>query len=238
MEKPLKTTWDVYTGQFEKILILMLSTTLPLLILHSFLTNYIYAITPSYSVVYSFADIYYALITLLFYLYAQVPYIRYVYNEYMGVENNLRNTIYTFITNGFTVFVFACIASTLTTLGFMLLVLPGLILITLLFPIPYISIFDNKSVWKSIKEGVRLGKKHFFKILMIIGLVGTAELLFGIFLTYQLFTITSSFAAQVITQMALNMIVYPFVIMLLTVYIIKWRGQQELLDSQGVMKVM
>ncbi|MFD2760676.1 hypothetical protein [Lentibacillus juripiscarius] len=223
MEKPLKYTWDVYTGKFEKILVLMLTTTLPLLMVHSFVTNYIYAITPSDLTVYSVADIYYGLITLLLYLYAQIPYIRFVYNEYTGVENNLRNSVYHFLANGFTVFVFACIVSVVTTIGFMFLVLPGLIFLALVFPIPYISIFDEKSVWNSFKEGFRIGKKKFFKIMLIIMLAGLAELLLGIFVTYQLFNITSSFAAQVITQMTLNIIIYPFIIMLMTSFILKWR---------------
>ncbi|ALX47193.1 hypothetical protein [Lentibacillus amyloliquefaciens] len=230
MEKPLKYTWEIYTGAFEKILVLMLTTTLPLLIVHSFVTNYIYAITPSYSNVYSFADIYYGLITLLFYLYAQVPYIRFVYNEYKGIENNMRNTFYHFLVNGFTVFVFACIVSLLSTIGFMFFVLPGLIFLALVFPIPYISIFDEKSVWKSLKEGFRIGKKNFFKIMLIVMFAGLAELLFGIFVTYQLFNITSSFAAQMITQMTLNMIIYPFIIMLMTSYILKWREALETLE--------
>lgn len=230
MEKPFKYTWEIYTGKFEKILVLMLTTTLPLLVAHSFITNYIYAITPSYSAVYSFADIYYGLITLLLYLYAQIPYIRFIYNEYRGAENNLRNSIYHFLVNGFTVFVFACIAAVFTTIGFMFLILPGVIFLALVFPIPYISVFDEKSVWKSFKEGFRIGKKNFFKIMLIVMLAGLAELLFGILVTYQLFNITSSFAAQMITQMTLNMIIYPFVIMLMTSYILKWREALETLE--------
>ncbi|WP_174614157.1 hypothetical protein [Virgibacillus ihumii] len=230
MEKPLINAWEVYTGKFEKILVLMLTTTLPLLMLHSFITNYIYAITPSYSNVYSFADIYYGLLTLLFFLYAQVPYIQFVYNEYKGVENNLRQSIFSFLTKGFTVFVFACIISTLTTIGFMLFLIPGLIILSLFFPVPYISVFDNKSVWKSYKEGFRIGKKNLFKILLILIITGTAELLIGIFITYQLFNITSSFAAQMITQMTLNILIFPFIVILTTSYIIKWRASLEILD--------
>lgn len=233
MEKPLKYTWEIYTGKFEKILVLMLTTTLPLLMLHSFVTNYIYAVTPSYSAVYSFADIYYGLITLLLYLYAQIPYIRFVYNDYKGVENNLRNSIYHFLVNGFTVFVFACLVSIISTIGFMLFLLPGLIFLALVFPVPYISIFDGKSVWKSFKEGFRIGKKKFFKIMFIIILAGMSELLFGIFVTYQLFNITSSFAAQIITQMTLNIIIYPFIIMLMTSCIIKWREALETLEVKA-----
>ncbi|GAA0588689.1 hypothetical protein GCM10009001_00710 [Virgibacillus siamensis] len=234
MEKPLSNAWEVYTGKFEKILVLMLTTTVPLLMLHSFITNYIYAITPSYSAVYSFADIYYGLLTLMFFLYAQVPYIQFVYNEYKGIENNLGHSIFSFLTKGFTVFVFACIVSFLTTIGFMLFLIPGLIVLSLLFPIPYISVFDNKSVWKSYKEGLRIGKKNFFKIVLILMLTGTIELLIGIFITFQLFNITSSFAAQMITQMTLNILCFPFIVILITSYIIKWRESLEVLDVNVV----
>jgi hypothetical protein len=230
MENPFKFTWDIYTSQFEKILLIILFTTLPMLILHSFATNFIYAITPTSSPLYSYADIYYGMITLLFYLYAQVPYIRYIYNEHLGVDHNLRNSFYHFLVNGFTVFLFACIVSILSTIGFALYLIPGLIILTLVMPIPYISIFDEKSVWKSYREGIRLGRKNFFKIIMIVIGLGSVELLFGIFVTFQLFNITSSFAAQIVTQIALNLLIFPFIIMLLTSSILKWREEQEVLN--------
>ncbi|GEL76469.1 hypothetical protein [Tenuibacillus multivorans] len=230
MENPFKNTWELYTGQFEKILVLMLTTTLPLLLAHSYVMNYIYLITPSSTGIYSVADIYYGLITLLFFLYAQVPYIRFVYNEHLGVEHNLRNTIYHFVVNGFTIFVFACLISILSTIGFALLILPGIIILSLVFPVPYISVFDEKSTWKSFKEGFRIGRKHFFKIFLLLILIGFAELLFGVFVTYQLFNITPSFAAQMITQMSLNIIIYPFVIMLMTSFILKWRNNLRTIE--------
>ncbi|WP_246570149.1 hypothetical protein [Lentibacillus saliphilus] len=146
----------------------------------------------------------------------------------------MRNTVYSFIENGFTVFVFACIVSVLSTIGFMMFVLPGLILLALVFPIPYISIFDSKPVWQSYKEGLRIGKKNVGKIILIIFLAGSAELLFGIFVSYQLFNITSSFAAQLITQMTLNMIVFPFMIILITSYILKWRENLETLEVNAL----
>lgn len=230
MEKPIKYTWEMYTGKFEKLLIIMLTTTLPLLLVHSFITNYIYAITPNPFGAFSVADIYYGLLTVLLYLFAQIPYIRFVLNEYEGNEHSLRNAFYSFTANGFTIFLFACIVSIFSTIGFMFFLLPGLVLLSILFPIPYISVFDEKSVWKSFKEGFRLGKKHFIKLLLIIFLSGALELLFGIFVTSQLFNITSSYAAQIITQIVLNLLFYPFIIILLTSYIIKWREEQEVLE--------
>lgn len=230
MEKPFRFTWELYTGKFEKLLVLMLFTTLPLLLIHSFVMNYIYAITPNFFGVYSIADIYYGYMTILLYLFAQIPIIRFVFNEYEGADYSLKNSFFIFLINGFTIFAFACIFAFLSTIGFMFFVIPGLVLLSLVFPIPYISIFDGKSVWKSFKEGFRLGKKHFFKLFLIIFFSGVAELLFGIFVTAQLFNITSSYAAQIITQMVLNLLFYPFIIILLTSYIIKWREEQEVLE--------
>ncbi|SEP98218.1 hypothetical protein [Piscibacillus halophilus] len=238
MDHPLRNTWELYTGKFEQILVLMLTTTLPLLLLHSFITNYIYAITPSFSAVYSVADIYNGFLTLLLFLYAQTPYIRFVYNEHVGIDHNLRNSIYIFLVNGFTVFVFACITAFISTIGFALFLLPGLIFLALVFPVPYISVFDEKSVWKSFKEGFRIGKKRIVKISLLLFALGMVELLFGIFVTYQLFNITSSFAAQMITQMTLNLIFFPFLIMLMTSFILKWRESLKTLEVAEEEKVV
>ncbi|MFD0951647.1 hypothetical protein [Virgibacillus natechei] len=109
---------------------------------------------------------------------------------------------------------------------------PGFILLALVFPIPYLSIFDEKSVWKSFKEGLRIGKKKFWKIALILVITGSIEFLFGIFVTIQLFDITSSYAAQIITQMALNLLIFPFIIILLSSYMIKWRESLEVLEIE------
>ncbi|WP_217589276.1 hypothetical protein [Lentibacillus saliphilus] len=230
MKNPLKYTWNLYTSKFEKLFVLMLTTTLPLLFVHSFSTNYIYTITPAYDPIYSFADVYYALITILLFMYAQTPYIRFVFNEYKGFDHSLRNTFYLFLVNGFTIFVFALLGAVVTTVGFMLLVVPGLIILAFIFPVPYISMLDEKSVWKSFREGMRLGKRHFWKLFIIILITGIIEAILGIVVAAQIFNITNSFAAQILTQMTLNLLIFPFVIVYITSLMIKWRESQEVLE--------
>lgn len=235
MEKPLKFTWELFTSKFEKILIIMLITTLPLLILHNFAANFIFAITPSFTA-FSFGDIYYGLITLLLFIYAQVPYIRFVYAEYTGHELSLSNSLYHFLVNGFTVFLFACMASILGTIGFMLFLIPGLIFLTLVFPIPYISVFDGKSVWKSFKEGIRIGKKKFWKIALILFLTASIEFIVGAVAVQYLFYITSSYAAQIITQIVINLLFFPFITILVASHMIKWRESIEFLEIENIEK--
>lgn len=232
MDKPVKFAWGIFTGRFELLLIILLTTTLPLLLFHSFITNYIYAITPNIAPNYSFADIYYALITVLIFLYAQVPIIRFTYNEYIGRDHSLRDALYQFLINGFNIFVYACIVAVLTTIGFAFFIIPGLIVLSLVIPISYLAIFDEKSVWKSYREGIRIGKKHILKIFGVITLIGFLEFMIGIIVVYGVFLITSSFLAQIMTQIVLNLIFYPFVIILLTALILKWRESQKALEIE------
>ncbi len=231
MENPFRYTWEIYTGRFERILLFMLFTTLPLLLIHSFSTNYIYLITPSNDPVYSFADIYYGLLTILLFIFAQIPYIRFIYNEYHDNEKSFHDSIYQLVVIGFTVFIFATIVSFVAIIGFSLFVIPGFVILALTLPIPYISVFDKKSVWKAFKEGIRLGKRHFWKILLLIVISGVLEMVVGLFITAQVFNITNSFAAQLITQIVLNLVYYPFIVMLLSSCMIKWREEQEVLET-------
>lgn len=232
MDKPFGFAWNLYTKQFEKFLILMLCTTLPMLLLHSFITNFIYLVTPPEGTLFGVADIYYGLITIIFFLYAQFPYIRFVYNEYEGHDHSLRNALFQFIVNGFTVFVFACIVGLLSTIGFMLFALPGMIFLSLVFPIAYISIFEEKSIWKAYREGIRIGKKNFFKIMLLLFIGGILEMVIGLVITYSLINVTQSYAAQVITQIVLNLIFFPFLISVLTAWMIKWKDAQRSLDIE------
>ncbi|GGD20295.1 hypothetical protein [Pontibacillus salipaludis] len=233
MDKPIRFTWELYTGKIEQILLLVVCTTIPLLLIHSFATNYIYAITPQLTPLYSFGDIYYALLTILLYLWAQVPFIRLAYNEYVGEEKGVGDALLQFMLQGFTVFVFAVITAVVTTIGFMLFIIPGLLLLSIAFPIPYVTMFDGKPIHKSLREGFRLGRKHLLKIFGLLTFVGFVELVVGILITLWIFNITSSFAAQMVTQMALNVIIFPFFIILMSSFMIKWREGQRVIEVES-----
>ncbi|MBM7588264.1 hypothetical protein JOC86_004861 [Bacillus pakistanensis] len=223
MDKPLKYTFSFIAERFEKILIIILCVQLPLLILHSFITNYIYAITPNVGTIYSVADIYYALFTILFFLYAQIPFVKYTFNEFEGREDSLKNALYTFLVQGFPIFVFSCLISLFIVIGFGLFVIPGVIILSLFITAPIISIIDNKSVWKSIKEARLLFKKHFIKIILLITLWGVFEMGVGIVFNSLTLNITSSYAAVAGVQIVTNMLFYPLFIVLLTTNTMKWR---------------
>ncbi len=223
MEKPFKYSISFVAEKFEKILLLVLLVQLPLLILHFFITNYIYAITPNVGTIYSVADFYYALFTILFFLYAQIPFVKYTYNEFEGKEHALKDALYSFLVQGFPIFVFASLISMATLIGFSLLVVPGLIILAFFITAPIISIIDNKSVWKSIRESRILFKKHFMKIIGLLLIWGLLEMVIGVLLNAVIIRITTSYAALAGVQIITNLIFYPIFFILLTVCTLKWR---------------
>ena len=225
MDKPIREAFSLFSSRFEHILLLGVMIVLPLLLLHSFLSNYIMAVTPTFFGTTIIADVYISFLTILLLLYAQVPFIRYMFNEYQGNEGSLRNAYYYFFVNGFEFFMFAVVASLIATLGLVLFFIPGLIIITLLYPIPFIATMENKSVWKSVKSGLRLGRKHFFKLFILVFLFAFIELLISSGLTLLIYSLTTSFAAQLLAHMFLNLLFFPIITLIISGYIIKWREE-------------
>lgn len=223
MDKPISFAFTLFTGKYEKFLLIAFLVQIPLLIVHSFATNYIHAVTPANGSIFTVADIFYAYITILLLLYAMIPFIKYTANEFEGRENPLKNSFYTFAVQGFNIFIFAVLTSFLTVFGFMFFIIPGLVILALLISAPVIAVIDEKSVWKSIKESIQIFKKHVLKLFLFISLLGLIELILGIALNFLLVTITTSYAAIVITQIFLNTIFFPVFVVVLTSLIIKWR---------------
>lgn len=223
MDKPISFAFSLFTGKYEKFLLIAFLVQVPLLIVHSFSTNYIHAITPTDGSIFSVSDIFYAYITMLLLIYAMVPFIKYTVNEFEGREFPLKNSFYIFAAQGFNIFVFSALISLITVIGFMFFILPGLVILSLFISAPIIAVIDEKSVWKSTKESFQIFKKHFIKIILFISLLSLVELIIGIALNFLLVTITTSYAAVVITQIFLNTIFFPVFVVMLTSLVIKWR---------------
>lgn len=225
MEKPIREAFTLLSSRIEHILLLGVTILVPFLAMHAIIANYIMAITPTFFGTTIIADIYNSFLTIFLLLFLQIPFIRYMFNEYQGNEGSLRNAYYYFFVNGFEFFVFAVVASLIATLGLVLFFIPGLIIITLLYPIPFIATMENKSVWKSVKSGLRLGRKHFFKLFILVFLFAFIELLISSGITLLIYSLTTSFAAQLLAHMFLNLLFFPIITLIISGYIIKWREE-------------
>ena len=223
MSYPFREAFQFYTQKIEYIFLFAFTIILPVLLFHAFIMNYVYAATPLINGTTSVADLFYGLFTIILLTVAQVPIIRFVYNEQEGIEHPVRNAFFHFALIGFSVFLFAVLYGILAVLGTMLFLIPGIVVMLFLFLTPYISAIDSKPARRSWKEALRLGKRHFFALLLMVLGISLAEMLIGIISEHVVFSITSSYGAQLFSQMMLNMLIFPFMIVVVTLYVMKWR---------------
>jgi hypothetical protein len=230
MTQSLKDAFRLYTGKFEGVFILSLTVVLPLLILNWLINNIVYFFVFN-DFTSALADFYYIFLTFLIYMVAQIPFIQLVKTYSETGEYRLKNIYYVFITTAFSVFLFSIVYSFLITIGSLLFIIPGLILLVFFFATPHEAILENKPIWKSLQTASTFAKKKFFPLLMIILSISLAEVIIGWISMYVIYSITTSLLAQIIMQMFLNLLIFPFLSIWVTYYFISWKEQNQLASS-------
>jgi hypothetical protein len=222
--KVIKESIKLYTQKIESILLLSFTVILPFLLLHSLASNAAYI---SYgSTPYSFmADLLNLFMMLLFYMVIQIPFIQLVLTEMEGTERPLRQIYGVFLEYGFSLFLFGAVYAFLVLLGMSFFVIPGILAAIFLFLTPYITIFSKRTPRFSWKVSIRLGKKHFLKIFMIILLSSLFEWCVTVLLFNVILTVTTSYLAILLTQILLNMLILPFVVIVTTLLVRTWHEE-------------
>jgi hypothetical protein len=224
---PIRESLRFYTKNVEYLLLLSITIVLPLLILHFYLMNYIYLTTSLISNDNTFADLVNGFFTLLFLIVAQLPFIKFVQSDIDGEDKRIKSAYMSFLKHSFSLYLFGVIYCTVVLLGFTLFIIPGIIILILLFLTPYISILDDKPARKSWKSAIKLAKKNFFKLSGIIALVSLIEMIIGLIALYGVSLITNNFGAATVSQMLLNVIMLPLLSIVVTFYVLKWRERSQ-----------
>ncbi|WP_088102664.1 hypothetical protein [Halalkalibacter urbisdiaboli] len=214
----------LYTQNIAKLLVLCFTVILPFLILHLFLTNYVYTFAQFYPTSFP-ADVTNAFLMVFFFLIVQIPFIEFFNSELEGEEYGLKRAFLAFFERGFAFYGFAILFTAFFLLGLGLLVIPGVILFVLLFSVPYLSIIQNKPIRKTISTAILIGKKRFFRFFLIIFVLGLIEIVIGFATSYGIMGITNSYLAITGTSILLNLLFVPFYIALLTTSIKKWSDE-------------
>lgn len=220
---PIRDSLKFYTKNVEYLLLLSITIVLPLLILHFYLMNYIYLTTNFIFSDTMFADVVNGFFTLLFLIVAQLPFIKFVQSDLEGEDKRVKSAYMSFLKHSFSLYIFGVIYCAIVLLGFTLFIIPGLIIMVLLFLTPYISILDDKPALKSWKAAMKLAKTNFFKLGGVIALVSFIEMIIGLIALYGVSLITNNFGAATVSQILLNVIMLPLLAIMVTFCVIKWR---------------
>lgn len=228
MERPIRSALTFFGHKYERILLLVLFIQLPIILLQFISSNYILAVTPTYGTFFSIADVYNAYIVFSLFLFALMPFVAFWHYEELGTENPLRQTFFQFALKAFHFFLYSIVAGAAITLGLMLFILPGIILLGIFSIAPILAVMDNRSVWASVRESIRVFKVHHWKIVLLIAVFGFAEIVGSYILQSIVMDITTSFLAIAICHIFLNTIFLPLFYLILAAYTAKWREDMSL----------
>ncbi|UFJ39241.1 hypothetical protein LOK74_14300 [Brevibacillus humidisoli] len=223
---PFKQSVIFYARNIEYLLLLAFAIVLPFSLLHTFVTNYVYFWTVLTDTN-AFGDVVNTFYMLLFFFVGQLPFVQYVQSEVEGEEKGLRRAFRTFFVHGFSVFLFGLLYVLLVLMGSLLFIVPGLIVLTLFFLTPFLVVMKDQSAWKSWQVAFQLGKRNFLPLFGLLLVMSVVEWLIGFTGLFGISMVTSNYAAFLFSQIMLNMIIYPFMVVLITFYVRKWRNDMH-----------
>jgi len=161
----------------------------------------------------------------------QLPFAYFVHYEREGEEKPLKKALRSFAENSFSLFVFGIIYTLAVTTGMFLLVIPGLIVLIWFYLTPYHMVLKQRSPWRSWRDAKEMGKKHFIQILGLILLTSVIQSLVSTLGLFSVTFITTSYGAIFFTQLLLNVIVFPFIAILFSMYVQKWSEEANTIEG-------
>jgi hypothetical protein len=230
VKHPIKESFLFYTRNIESMLLLSAVVVLPFLLIHNFTVNYIHFIAAltGGQVVSAFFNLF---LLLVFLTVVQLPFAQYVQSELAGEERPIRQALRTFLDQGFAVFVFGIVYVLAVSFGMMLFFVPGIVILVLFYLTPYLTVMKKQPVQQSWKKAFALGKKHFFSIIGVILLISAIEWGISVIGLFTVTYITTSFGAVFFTQILLNVIFFPLMAVMLTMYTHRWMSEPATAES-------
>lgn len=228
---PFGESLRFYARNIESLLIISAITVFPFLLIHNIIMNYVNLITTitGFKIVSGFFNLF---LLLLIMTVIQFPFAQFIQHEIAGTDRSLRKALRAFAENGFSLFLFGLVYVLSVTTGMLIFVIPGLIVLVWFYLTPFLMVTKRRSPWKIWREVMDMGKRHFFQIFGVLFLTSVIQALVSMLGLFSVTFITTSYGAVFFTQLLLNVIVFPFIAVLFSMYVQKWSSEAD--ASEGV----
>ena len=222
----IRDSLQLYREEFGKILLLGLIVIVPIQFLCLLVNNYFY-LYYGLSVLY-IADLFYGINILIATSLVQIPFIK-MLDVYRKREYVEFSSVYgSFWQYGFVVFVMAILYTLGVVTGSFLLIIPGLVLMVLLYAFPFAVVIDGKKWWEGFKQAFQFGKSNFWKLCGIIFGFMIVELAVEWLVQSITFLITDRYIVVATVVMLVNMLFVPLVTFVTGSLYQDWREQSSL----------
>lgn len=152
----------------------------------------------------------------------QVPFIRIASQELLEGFSDVKSAFISMIEHLFSIYVIGFVYSFLVNLGMVFYVIPGLIIMILFFLYPYALVIDNLTWWAGIKKAFRIGRKHFFSLLMIVLSISSVQFLVELCAMYLGMQFTNRVLVLFLIQSLIPCFFIPLLSFIVTRKYIEW----------------
>lgn len=222
----IRDSFQLYHEEFGKILLLGLIVIIPIQFLCLLVNNYFYLYygLPELYI----ADLFYGINILIATSLVQIPFIK-MLDVYRKREYIEFSSVYgSFWQYGFVVFVMAILYTLGVVTGSFLLIIPGLVLMVLLYAFPFAVVIDGKKWWEGFKQAFQFGKSNFWKLCGIIFGFMIVELAVEWLVQSITFLITDRYIVVATVVMLVNMLFVPLITFVTGSLYQDWREQSSL----------
>lgn len=215
----------LYKQQVRCIIIVELLLIVPLQLILLFFSNYLYTDLQLMGAIF-LGDLSNALLLLIAVSLAQIPFIFMAIRTIDGEAFTLKEVLSSFLEYMLPVYLFSLFYVLLITLGFFALVIPGLIVLILLYTFPYVIVISKEKGWGVIRKSFVIGKTNFFRLLGVILGFGVIEWALGSLALWGTLRFTSSYLIVSLVQMVINLVVLPLFTFVMTFKLVAWKASQ------------
>jgi len=224
MKSIISESIGVYLREFTKILLLSVMTYLPLLLIHAFLVNYIYMQTRFAQYPGLIGDAANGIFMLIFITIAQVPFIKFTLLEMEGEEHALKRSLSFSMAKALPFYIYGCVYALLVFVGGLLFVIPGLVILLLLYFVPYFIADETKGFKAAVRKSAKFFKRHYIKAFLIIILLTVIQLSFENIVLFLLSFYTNVYFTLLLIKIILLLLLLPLQTIILTNVYQRWKA--------------
>ncbi|MBP2241754.1 magnesium-transporting ATPase (P-type) [Cytobacillus eiseniae] len=235
MFSSVKDAFGLYKRNILRVLLIGITIFLPIQILYTILVNYIsmpfyYFNIPLWP---SFFQSVFMLMSVFIML---IPIISMAAQDIKMKKVKTGKLYIDTVKYAFFVYLISIPVSIFTSIGFLLLIVPGIILLIFLLGIPFVKVIEDESFKMVIKKSVLFGKENFLVICGFLLLFAAVDFVVTYALSFLAIVFTGQMAITNWVIMVFNMLFLPLFIFTMTKQYLNWNGEADVIHEEEYMK--
>lgn len=225
----IRESMDLYKSKFLTILLIGLTITIPTLFLYTFVVNY-----TTFPLRVFFIPIWPDMVKLFFTMivfpFIQIPFVSMAL-QYARIGDVKVSRVYGDILKyGFSIYVISILSSVLITIGSLLLLIPGLVLMIFFMGIPFVAVVDDMTGWRGVKQSFAFAKTHFIQLMGWLLLFVLFDFVLSFILSFIAIYTANSFLVVNLSLTLGTILTLPVFVFGITFQYLDWIGDNPVND--------